>query len=77
MQERSCYRRIAENVNCYAIFRAMAKKKDPAAVRLGRRGGLKGGRARWANVSAEERSRILREAARARWAKKRPGRVTG
>jgi len=35
----------------------------------GRIGGLKGGRARAANLSAEKRSEIARKAARARWAK--------
>jgi two-component system, NarL family, response regulator DevR len=41
--------------------------KDPAAVELGRRGGLKGGRARAEKLSAEERSEIARRAAAARW----------
>jgi hypothetical protein len=50
----------------------MAKrKKDPAAVALGRKGGKKGGKARWAGVSQEERSAILRRAALARWKKVR------
>jgi hypothetical protein len=41
--------------------------KDPAAVALGRRGGLKGGKARWKGVSKKKRSEIARMAARARW----------
>jgi hypothetical protein len=41
--------------------------KDPAAVALGRRGGLKGGRARAAKLTAERRSEIARKAAAARW----------
>jgi hypothetical protein len=41
--------------------------KDPAAVALGRRGGLKGGKARAAKLSPEQRSEIARAAARARW----------
>ncbi len=41
--------------------------KDPAAVALGRRGGLKGGKARAAKLSPEERSEIARRAAAARW----------
>lgn len=45
--------------------------KDPAAVELGRRGGKKGGKARAAKMSAEERSAAARKAANARWAKKR------
>lgn len=43
--------------------------KDPAAVALGRRGGLKGGRARAAKLTAEQRSSIARKAAAARWRK--------
>jgi hypothetical protein len=41
--------------------------KDPAAVALGRRGGLKGGQARAAKLSPEQRSAIAKKAARARW----------
>lgn len=43
--------------------------KDPAAVALGRKGGLKGGRARAAKLSAEERSAIAKRAATARWSR--------
>lgn len=43
--------------------------KDPAAVSLGRRGGLKGGVSRARTLSAEERRRIAQKAARARWKK--------
>src|ERR687888_549505 len=45
------------------------EKKDPHAVELGRRGGLKGGKARAAKLSKEERSESARKAAQARWAK--------
>lgn len=41
--------------------------KDPAAVALGRKGGLKGGPARAAKLSAKKRSEIARKAAAARW----------
>ncbi|HEX5525652.1 MAG TPA: hypothetical protein VFX44_00475 [Solirubrobacterales bacterium] len=41
--------------------------KDPAAVALGRKGGLKGGKARAASMTAEERSAAARKAAEARW----------
>ena len=44
-------------------------EKNPAAVMLGRKGGLKGGRARAEKLSAEERSEIARNAAIARWSK--------
>ena len=43
--------------------------KDPAAVSLGRRGGLKGGPARAAKLTAVQRHDSARKAARARWAK--------
>ena len=42
--------------------------KDPAAVSLGRRGGLKGGRARADKLTPEQRSEIARKAAAVRWA---------
>jgi general stress protein YciG len=45
------------------------KKKDPAAVALGRRGGLKGGKARAANLTPEQLSEIGRKGAAARWGK--------
>lgn len=41
--------------------------KDPAAVELGRRGGLKGGKARAAKLTAAQRSEIARKAAQKRW----------
>jgi hypothetical protein len=41
--------------------------KDPAAVALGRRGGLKGGKARAAKLTAKQRSEIAKKAAEARW----------
>lgn len=44
--------------------------KNPAAVLLGRLGGHKGGKARAAKLSAEERSEIARRAAVARWGKR-------
>lgn len=41
--------------------------KDPAAVALGRRGGLKGGKARAEKMSPERRSEIAKMASSARW----------
>lgn len=46
-----------------------SRDKNPEAVRLGRRGGLKGGKARAAKLDAEERQAIARRAASIRWAK--------
>ena len=45
------------------------QRKDPAAVSLGRRGGLKGGKARAKALSAKKRKEIAKMAARARWKK--------
>lgn len=41
--------------------------KDPAAVALGRKGGLKGGKARAAKLTKKQRSESARKAAKARW----------
>ena len=41
--------------------------KDPAAVALGRKGGLKGGKARAASLSAKQRQASAKRAAAARW----------
>lgn len=43
--------------------------KNPAAVELGRKGGLKGGKARAAKMTPAERSEAARKAADARWHK--------
>ncbi len=43
--------------------------KDPAAVSLGRRGGLKGGKARAESMTPERRAEIARAAAQKRWQK--------
>ncbi len=45
-------------------------QKNPAAVALGRLGGLKGGKARAEKLSARKRKEIARKAAKARWEKK-------
>ena len=44
--------------------------RNPHAVALGRLGGKKGGKARAAKLTPEQRSEISRKAARARWEKK-------
>ena len=46
--------------------------KDPAAVALGRKGGLKGGKARAEKMTAAEHSAAAKKAAAARWGN-RPG----
>jgi len=45
-------------------------QKNPAAVALGRLGGLKGGKARAERLSSKRRKEIAQGAAKARWAKK-------
>ena len=52
---------MADNVN---------ESKNPAAVAVGRLGGLKGGKARAQKLSASARKRIATKAAVTRWAKK-------
>jgi hypothetical protein len=44
------------------------KQKNPAAVALGRLGGLRG---RWKNIPPEQRSETMRKAAQARRTKKK------
>jgi len=44
--------------------------KNPAAVALGRKGGLRGGKARAAALTAEQRKKIARKAAQSRWARR-------
>jgi hypothetical protein len=44
--------------------------KNPAAVALGRLGGLKGGKARAAALNPKKRKQIAKKAAAARWGKK-------
>lgn len=44
--------------------------KDPAAVRRGQLGGIKGGKARADSLSSKKRSEIAKKAASARWTKK-------
>jgi hypothetical protein len=43
------------------------REKNPAAVALGKLGGAKGGAARAAKMTPEERAESARKAARARW----------
>lgn len=77
MQKRSSKKQGPEDLNELA-FRLVAKateeeavedppEKDPAAVALGRKGGLKGGLARAAKLTPEQRSATARKAAQARW----------
>ena len=51
-------------------LQALAKEKNPAAVALGRLGGLKGGSARAKKLSLKKRKEIAKKAAEKRWSKK-------
>ena len=59
---------IATNITEQATDEAHIVK-NPAAVALGRLGGLKGGRARADKLAPERRSEIAKKAALARWSK--------
>jgi hypothetical protein len=50
-----------------AVEDKQSASEDAVARESGRRGGLRGGKARAARLSAERRSEIAREAATARW----------
>jgi hypothetical protein len=50
---------------------APEREKNPAAVALGRLGGLEGGKARAAKLSAKRRKAIAQKAAKTRWRNKR------
>jgi len=52
------------------------KEKNPAAVALGKLGGLKGGKARANALSKSARSKIASKAAKARW-KRHSNKQTG
>jgi hypothetical protein len=53
-----------------SIVEQTTHEKNPAAVALGRLGGLKGGRARAKTLSAAKRRQIAKKAAASRWKKK-------
>lgn len=44
--------------------------KNPHAIALGKKGGKKGAKARWADLTPEQRSEAASLAAQARWRKK-------
>ena len=48
-----------------------AERIESAAAKMGRIGGLKGGKARQGLLTPEERVALAKKAAQARWAKKR------
>jgi hypothetical protein len=56
-----------ETVSGDAIIPEPATEKNPAAVALGRLGGLKGGKARAEKLSPKKRKEIAQKTAKARW----------
>ncbi|MDO8281813.1 MAG: hypothetical protein Q7U10_04205 [Thermodesulfovibrionia bacterium] len=83
MLDRSCYHRSMEkkkrkpaDINILAksivsqVTEEPMREKNPAAVALGRLGGLKGGKARAESLTAKKRKEIAQKAAKTRWAKK-------
>ena len=77
MQKRSSKKDL--NQNAFSVVQAVtgaepefkvippSPKKNPAAVALGRLGGLKGGKARAKSLTKAERSKIAKKAAKSRW----------
>ncbi len=62
---------VAQSTGEDHIGPALVLPKNPAAVELGRLGGLKGGKARAEKLSQSRRQEIARRAARKRWSKPR------
>ncbi len=60
---------LAAQIVAMSTGKEMPPEKNPAAVALGRLGGLKGGAARAKALSKEKRSAIARLAAKGRWKK--------
>jgi hypothetical protein len=78
MPKRSSTARRDENQTAFDVLQQVIREtegtgKNPAAVALGRKGGLKGGPARRDRLSATRRKQIAAKAARSRWAK--PGKA--
>lgn len=80
MPKRSRKQRLPDpNVTAFGIIQAISGEpppepaptdgKDPAAVALGRKGGLKGGPARAKKMTKAQRVASARKAAAARWGK--------
>jgi hypothetical protein len=81
MPKRSRKRSLDPNVAAFNIIQALSGEqpakatappdegKDPLAVELGRRGGLKGGKARAAKMTKAQRVASAKKAAAARWRK--------
>jgi len=62
---------IGEKWDGTPLERSPEREKNPAAVALSKLGASKGGKARAESLTAKQRSKIAKKAAKARW-KKRP-----
>jgi hypothetical protein len=62
---------VLTRLSSVVAFAAPKKRKNPAAVALGKLGGSKGGKIRAERLSTERRIAIAQQAAQARWAKAR------
>ena len=58
---------IVEEATGESIPKPEDANKNPAAVALGRLGGLKGGKARASSLTPQQRKEIAKKAAQARW----------
>jgi len=65
------YQIMLESTGQAPKYTPVEKPKNPAAVALGRLGGLKGGAARAAKLGPRKRSQIAAKAAKARWSGKK------
>ncbi len=80
MAERKKKRDYDFAVNAFRVVQEATKEpepeepkpegKNPHAVALGRLGGLKGGKARTAKLTPDQRKEIAKKAAQARWGNK-------
>jgi hypothetical protein len=74
----SLAKRIAEQATGTGpvpVEKPPAREKNPHAVALGRSGGLKGGKARMASMTPEERKKNARKAGRTRWKRAKEARL--
>lgn len=58
---------VGDSTSEKIVDNSVKEGKNPAAVLLGRLGGLKGGKARAVSLSVERRSEIATKAAKIRW----------
>ena len=75
MQKRSSKGKRDINQTAFAVVQQATQTelaKNPAAVALGRLGGLKGGKARKESLSAKRRVEIAKKAAVTRWKRQLP-----